>query len=116
MAACLVDLEHGERVVRARFQFAEDLEVFRGHFPGRPLVPAVFLVEAVRLAGEGWAGRPLRLDVVSKAKFTGEVAPGADVDVDGELTGESPDWVCKARLRSSGRDVASLVLRLSEES
>lgn len=116
VASCLLELQREESAARARFLFAEDLEVFQGHFPGSPLVPAVFLVEAVRLASEGWAERPLRLELISKAKFTGEVRPGAEVGVDVAMIGEAPAWTCKARLRSGERDVASLTLRLREES
>jgi 3-hydroxymyristoyl/3-hydroxydecanoyl-(acyl carrier protein) dehydratase len=69
----------------------------------------------VRLASEGWAERPLRLEAVSKAKFTGEVGPGAEVGIEASLVGDSPTWTCKARLRSGERDVASLTLLLREE-
>ena len=56
-------------------------EACEGHFPGYPLVPAVYLIEGVRAAAERAAGRPLRLARVSDAKFSAEVRPGDEVVV-----------------------------------
>ena len=114
VAGCLEALDHDANGVRARFRFDPDLPVFVGHFPGRPLVPAVFLLEAVRLACEGALGIPLRFSV-KKAKFSGEVRPGDLVELDGDLTGEAPAWDCRADLRTERGDAARLVLRLRPE-
>ena len=37
----------------AEFSFDPALPVFRGHFPGRPLVPAAFEVEGLRVSRRG---------------------------------------------------------------
>lgn len=44
-------LELSETLVRARKRVAEDLEIFRGHYPGFPVLPGVLLCEAVFQAG-----------------------------------------------------------------
>ncbi|GAA6143094.1 3-hydroxyacyl-ACP dehydratase [Hydrogenophaga sp. 5NK40-0174] len=51
--------------------------VFDGHFPGRPIVPGVWIldqvVDAVR-QWQGWTQEPMKLD---SAKFFQPVGPGA---------------------------------------
>ena len=74
-------------------------EACEGHFPGYPLVPAVYLIEGVRAAAERAAGRPLRLARVSDAKFSAEVKPGDEVVVEATLDGTR----CDARLTGGTR-------------
>jgi 3-hydroxymyristoyl/3-hydroxydecanoyl-(acyl carrier protein) dehydratase len=45
-----------------------------GHFPGRPLVPGVLLLEQVALALRAWRGE--RLARVAEAKFVAPLRPG----------------------------------------
>jgi 3-hydroxymyristoyl/3-hydroxydecanoyl-(acyl carrier protein) dehydratase len=72
---------------RAVFSFAPDLEVFAGHFPGQPIVPGVYLIEAVRLAAERTLGRPVRIRAIGDAKFSAPVRPGEEVTVELTLSG-----------------------------
>ena len=62
-----------ERSGVAVFAFPPELEVFKGHFPGQPLVPGVFLIEAARTAAEACRGLAFTIDEVKDARFTGEV-------------------------------------------
>lgn len=50
-----------------------------GHFPGRPLIPAVVLMEAVAEALRHWRGT--RLAGIADAKFLAPLAPGQDAEV-----------------------------------
>ena len=82
--------------------------MFQGHFPGLPLVPGVFLIEAVRCAAEHVLDRPLRLERVTDAKFTAEVAPDVEVSLDASLDGDR----CRATLRTPDAVAASIRLVL----
>lgn len=54
--------------------------VFAGHFPGRPIVPGVMLLDqAIRFA-ETWLGRADLAWQVGNAKFLSPVAPGETLD------------------------------------
>lgn len=59
----------------ARFTLPPDHPAVPGHFPGRPIVPGVLLLDAVLQAAPGRPGRILR------AKFPAPVLPGAEVEI-----------------------------------
>ncbi len=55
--------------------FPASLPVFAGHFPGRPLVPGVYLLAAVaELAGRA-LGRPLTILQIERAKWSAPALP-----------------------------------------
>lgn len=68
-----VDKEAG--TATAELCFSSDLAIFAGHFPGMPIVPGIYLVEACRLIAERVRGHRLELVEVVNARFTGEVHP-----------------------------------------
>ena len=96
------------------------MPVFAGHFPGRPLVPGVFLVEAARLACERATGTSLRVSRVVKAKFQAEVGPDSAVDLQADLSeSEDAGLTLRVALRvvteGGTTDAASLRLVLTKE-
>lgn len=58
---------------RATFRFAGDHPSLPGHFPGRPLVAGVLLLEQVADALRAWRGQ--RLACVHEAKFVAPLVP-----------------------------------------
>jgi len=115
--SCLTGLETSPAGLRGRFRFPPDLAVFAGHFPGLPIVPGVFLVEAARRVAEEAAGKPLRIAGVDEAKFTAEVGPGETVEVDVALGPEpaSGGWSARAAVSAAKGAAARIRLRLVEE-
>ncbi|MEI7035386.1 hydroxymyristoyl-ACP dehydratase [Fulvimonas yonginensis] len=61
-------------VYRASFRFQADHPSLPGHFPGRPLVAGVLLLEQVAQALRTWRGE--RLAHVREAKFLAPLRPG----------------------------------------
>ena len=73
-----------------QFSIPADHPSLPGHFPGRPIVPGVLLLERVLDAIEAVHGpleAPLRLPQV---KFAQPLLPGEQAEV--VLTGEAPRW------------------------
>ncbi len=55
-----------------------DCEIFRGHFPGQPILPGVCSVEIIRDSLSIMTGREVHLSKISQCKFTGMVNPLQD--------------------------------------
>ena len=109
VAACLKNVEATDDGFRAAFRFPTELEVFLGHFPGMPLVPGVFLIEAVRCAAEVIVDHPLRIARVTDAKFTAAVRPDVPVTVRAVFDGDK----CSAIVSMAGADAAQVRLVLT---
>ncbi len=80
-----------ETVIETRKTFAEDLEVFKGHYPGNPLLPGVLLCEAIYqsgallLAGSFEEQNDTRIPVLTRigdTRFKRRVLPGETVDIE----------------------------------
>jgi 3-hydroxyacyl-[acyl-carrier-protein] dehydratase len=77
----VTELAAGERARGVR-TFAADDAIFRGHFPGDPIVPGVLLVEALaQLAGIAAGGEGLRLAAIRAMKFPAAARPGEKIEL-----------------------------------
>lgn len=83
----LTELLPGERVV-GRWHITGDEWFLTGHFPGRPTVPGVLMVEALAqvgacalLADERFAGKLPLFGGADKVKFRRQVLPGDTLDL-----------------------------------
>jgi len=96
-----------------QFSIPADHPCLPGHFPGRPVVPGVLVLDAVlqALARRGVAPARLRLPQV---KFVQPLLPGqlAEIMLDGGLHGEGP-W--RFRVESEGRVIASGIVEARAE-
>ncbi|MEM7260590.1 MAG: hypothetical protein AAF488_01275 [Planctomycetota bacterium] len=93
---------------RAEFRFASDLSVFDGHFPGHPMVPGVYLIEAVRFGAERALGRPVNYTAIEQGKFSQPVGPGDAVTIEATVS----DGQVRATVLGGGEGEPSLVCRL----
>jgi 3-hydroxyacyl-[acyl-carrier-protein] dehydratase len=86
-------LELSETLVRARKRVAEDLEIFRGHYPDFPVLPGVLLCEAIFQAGavliaSGGDIPEGHVPVVTRqheTRFRRMVRPGEVLDIEARL-------------------------------
>lgn len=85
------DLVPGQRA-RGRWHLRGDEAFFAGHFPGRPTLPGVLMVESLAqlggmavLADERYRGRLPLFGGIDKARFRRQVSPGDVLELEVEL-------------------------------
>ena len=84
----VVDVVAGERA-HGRWTLTGEEAFFAGHFPGRPTLPGVLIVEALAqvgalavLADDRFAGRLPLFGGIDKARFRRQVVPGDTLDLE----------------------------------
>jgi 3-hydroxyacyl-[acyl-carrier-protein] dehydratase len=95
-------------------QIAADHPALAGHFPGRPIVPGVVLLDAaVHALGELLGASTSGAIEVRSAKFLSPVAPGETVMISLDATAAR---VARFEMSSDGRKVATGTLVLAPPS
>jgi 3-hydroxyacyl-[acyl-carrier-protein] dehydratase len=118
----VVELEPGERVL-ARKRVREDEWYLRGHFPGRPLMPGVLIVEAMAqtgavavLAEEENRGRLALFAGIDDTRFKRIVEPGDELELECTLEQvRGPVGKGKARATVGGQLAARGTLTFAVE-
>jgi len=59
-----------------------------GHFPGRPIVPGVVLLDCVLQEAERWLRRPLPIAELPQAKFTAPLLPEETAQLQLKINGD----------------------------
>ncbi len=78
---------------RGFWKLTGDEWFFKGHFPGRPTLPGVLMIEAIAqlggvavLSAERYKGKLALFGGVDKARFRRQVLPGDVLDLEVEMT------------------------------
>ena len=118
----VVELEPGERVL-ARKRVRDDEWYLRGHFPGRPVMPGVLIVEAMAqtgavavLAEEENRGRLALFAGIDDTRFKRIVEPGDELELECTLEQvRGPVGKGKARATVNGELAARGTLTFAVE-
>jgi len=74
-------LQHDSRYTAA-FTIPREHPALPGHFPGRPVVPGVLILDEVRLAAEHWLGRGHAIRRLPQGKFVAPMLPGETATIE----------------------------------
>jgi len=96
------------------FTFDAGLPVFKGHFPGHPIVPGIYLLECASRTFQRGEGKGMRVVQVKQAKFMAPVHPPCEirVSVSGEFTGEL--WKVDCEIYQSETVAMTALLEIAE--
>jgi 3-hydroxyacyl-[acyl-carrier-protein] dehydratase len=110
----VLEMEVGQRVKARKYIKAEDFW-FKGHFPEKPVVPGVLMVEMLAQAGavcilskDEYKGKIAFFGSIDKAKFRRMVVPGDVLDLEVEIIKvKGPVGVGKAVASVDGKKAVS---------
>ena len=110
----IVDLNLNDLTIRVEANVPTDSTIFEGHFPGRPLMPGVLLIEAMAQAS-GWLiiGRtnfekmPF-LGALKEVKLRTFVTPGQALMVSARIMHEGSGFaLTEAEIQANGKTVCN---------
>ena len=68
--------------VKAKITINENHKIFEGHFPGKPVVPGVCMVQIILEIMEDVVGKPVRLTESETIKFLTVMSPKENKEID----------------------------------
>ncbi len=71
----IIDFNQEDSSVHASVKLNKDHEVFKGHFPGNPILPGVCTIQIIKELTEKAFEKELFLSVVSNVKFMAIINP-----------------------------------------
>lgn len=101
---------------KVSYRLEADFFAFSGHFPGRPILPAILQIKLGLRLCEILTGEKLTVNSIERAKFMLPIAPASDVLVQARLqaTGDDkPGFRATVNLSAHRRKAASFTLNLS---
>ena len=112
----------GDHIVTTFF-IDSDREIFRGHFPGEPVLPGVYSVECMAqsadillLSMERYAGKvPLFLGI-NNVRFLRKILPGDTIEIHARLASERAEKAiatCSAEIYNHGELAATCDVTLA---
>jgi 3-hydroxyacyl-[acyl-carrier-protein] dehydratase len=72
-------------VVKAKISINKEHRIFKGHFPGLPIVPGVCMLQMVREIMEVDLGRTLDITASDNMKFLSVINPDQNAEVDAAI-------------------------------
>lgn len=98
-------------------RFKGDCEIYRAHFPDKPVTPGVCIMQMAREMAEEVAGRPMRIDTVRNIKFLAMLSPAATPEADfvvGLADNGCGQTACRVEVRDAERIYAKISMILRE--
>ena len=119
----IIDLNLNDLTIRVAAQVPAESTIFQGHFPGRPLMPGVLLIEAMAqtsgwliIARTGFAKMPF-LAALREVKLRSFVTPGQSLVITAKIIHEGSGFTrTEAEIEVDGKNVcgADITFRVTD--
>lgn len=102
------DLQYQDNRMTCRISYDEQHPVFKGHFPGQPVVPGVCTLQTIKELLETMLQRKLVLQQAAQVKYLRLLTPDRKPSVLVEVQEQAGQWQANASLQDEGTDVFKL--------
>jgi 3-hydroxyacyl-[acyl-carrier-protein] dehydratase len=112
----VLELEE-DKSIKTKFYVDEKRDIFRGHFPGNPVLPGVYTVECMAqtadillLSMDKYKNTTPYFIGINNVKFKSKIQPGDTIEINAKLTIERIDKgiaTCSAEVFNNGKLAAS---------
>jgi 3-hydroxyacyl-[acyl-carrier-protein] dehydratase len=115
---CMSNLSSNRNgLLSADFTFAEDFLGFKGHFPGKPILPGVCKIQAAMLMLKESRKKNFVLKEIMLAKFFSPVLCNERISFSiKEEEGPNEEILVKVEVTGKGKKIAELHLRIAQAS
>ncbi len=102
--------ENTEKGILAKVHLHKDHEIFKGHFPGNPVMPGVCMIQMIKELTEEATGKDLFLAVSSNIKFMAIINPEKNPDLQLAIDITEENGEVKVKNTTSFDDTVALKL------
>ncbi|MBT2162778.1 3-hydroxyacyl-ACP dehydratase FabZ family protein [Zobellia barbeyronii] len=102
--------EKEEQIVKATVKLNAAHKVFKGHFPGNPVMPGVCMIQIIKELTEQATGKTLFLSVASNVKFMAIINPEKNDTIQLTLTVTEEGNTVKVKNTTTFDDTLALKL------
>ncbi len=88
---------------------------FQGHFPGKPVLPAVVQIMIFRESISEKLAQNLKLEMMTRAKFLEVISPETPITAIWTVKEKDGQFLCKCLLESDGERASSFNLTLTAD-
>ena len=75
-------IDQNDQEVSAKVKLHKEHDVFKGHFPGNPIMPGVCMMQMIKEITEQITGQKLFLSVATNVKFMAKINPEENEIID----------------------------------
>ena len=106
----VLSFENNDGTVIARVSLNKDHEIFKGHFPGNPVMPGVCMIQMIKELTERATEKTLFLSNCSNIKFMAIIDPGKNKVLTLNIDHSEEDGIVKVKNTTSFDDTLALKL------
>lgn len=103
------DLQQEEGKLSCKVTFNAEHDIFKGHFPGQPVVPGVCMMELSKELLEQQTGKQLMLQDAGNVKFLQLITPGTSPEVHITWTKDAENY----KVNTQFKDGENILLKLN---